>query len=57
MFDLNLSISILTDLLNSYNDFKDKKIIKDFYKFMQETCKNFNLQPEEIHKMIMEVRQ
>ena len=56
MFDLNLSISILKDLLNSYNDFKDKKTIKDFYKFMKETCKNFKLEPEEIHKMIMEVR-
>lgn len=56
MFDLNLSISILKDLLNSYNDFKDKKTIKDFYKFMKETCKNFKLEPEEIHKMILEIR-
>ncbi len=56
MLNLNLSVEVLKAILNSYHLSKDPTTIKTFYKCMKEACNSFNITPEEIHKMIMEVR-
>lgn len=56
MLNLELCVSVLKDILNSYHLSKDPTTIKTFYKCMKEACNSFNLTPEEIHKLIWEVR-
>lgn len=56
MLNLNLCVSVLKDILYSYNLSKDPTTIKTFYKCMKEACNSFNLTPEEMHKLIREVR-
>lgn len=56
MLNLELCVSVLKDILCSYNLSKDPTTIRTFYKSMKEACNSFNITPEEIHKMIMEVR-
>ena len=56
MLNLELCVSVLKAILNSYKLSKDPTTIKTFYKCMKEACNSFNLTPEEIHKMILEIR-
>lgn len=56
MLNLNLSVEVLKAILDSYHLSKDPTTIKTFYKCMKEACNSFNLTPEKIHEMIMEVR-
>lgn len=57
MLNLNLCVSVLKDILCSYNLSKDPTTIKTFFKCMKEVCNSFNLTPEEMHKLIREVRE
>ena len=56
MLNLNLCVSVLKDILNSYHLSKDPTTIRTFYKCMKEACNSFNLKPEEIHKLIRGIK-
>ena len=56
MLNLTLSVEVLKAILDSYHLSKDPTTIRTFYKCMKEACNSFNLTPEEIHKLIWEVR-
>ena len=56
MLNLSLCVSVLKDILYSYNLSKDPTTIRTFYKCMKEACNSFHLKPEEMHKLIREVR-